>query len=159
MNLWQGNFFFIATVFVLFSSLSLFLGMLPVLKSVFHSFGFNSNTNSTVNFKKGGISRGLIVFQYAFSIALIISVIVISRQTNYALKNGMGVKENNVIVFESVHASLQEKFELFKNELLQHNSIQSVTAMMEPPGGEANDMFPFELEGTMLRANTKKLVR
>jgi putative ABC transport system permease protein len=30
---------------------------------------------------------------------------------------------------------------------MKYNSIQSVSAMMEPPGGEANDMFPFEMEG------------
>jgi putative ABC transport system permease protein len=46
-----------------------------------------------------------------------------------------------------VHASIQQKFEVFKAELLKHNSIESVSAMLEPPGGEANDMFQFEMEG------------
>jgi len=57
------------------------------------------------------------------------------------------VQEENIVVFESVHASIQQRFETFKQELLKYNSIQSVSAMMEPPGGEANDMFEFELEG------------
>src|SRR5690606_32988895 len=97
--------------------------------------------------KSGGISHGLIVFQFAISIALIIAVLVISRQTDFAYKNGMGVQENNIICMEMVHANIQQKFEVFKTELLKYNSIQSVSAMMEPPGGEANDMFAFELEG------------
>jgi putative ABC transport system permease protein len=127
--------------------LSLFFGMLPVLKSVFSSLKFNAGEKTRLTVKSGGISNGLIVFQFAISIALIIAVLVISRQTNFAYKNGMGVQENNIICMESVHSDIQQKFEVFKKELLKYNSIQSVSAMMEPPGGEANDMFPFEMEG------------
>ena len=147
LNLINGNFFFIALLIFAFSILSLIFGMLPVLKSVFGNFNFQSNEKSPLTNKSGGISRGLIIFQYAFSIALIIAVIVISRQTNFAYKNGMGVQENNIVCLPTVHANIQQKFEVYKAELLKYNSIQTVSAMMEPPGGEANDMFPFELEG------------
>jgi len=34
-----------------------------------------------------------------------------------------------------------------KEKLLKYQSIESVLTMLEPPGGEANDMFPFEMEG------------
>ena len=147
MNLLYGNFFLIALLIFIFSILSLIFGMLPVLKSVFATFSFRGIEKNPLVLKNGGISRGLIVFQYAFSIALIIAVFVISRQTNYAYKNGMGVQENNIACLPTVHANIQQKFELFKTELLKYNSIQTVSAMMEPPGGEANDMFPFEMEG------------
>ena len=147
LNLLKNNLPAIILIVSLFGFLSLALGMLPVVKSAFTSFKLKNTTESKVVLGRGGISRGLLVFQYAFSIALIISVIVISRQTSHALKNGLGVQENNIVIFESVHANLQQKFEVFKNELLKLNSIQSVSAMMEPPGGEANDMFPFEMEG------------
>ena len=147
LNLLHGNTLFIVFLVLFFSLLSLFLGMLPVLKSVFSLFHFNASEKNLLAVKSGGFSRGLIVFQYAFSIALISAVLVISRQTNFAYKNGMGVQENNIICLESVHANIQQKFEVFKEELLKYNSIQSVSAMMEPPGGEANDMFAFELEG------------
>ncbi len=59
----------------------------------------------------------------------------------------MGVQENNIVCLPTVHANIQQKFEVFKAELLKFNSIKTVSAMMEPPGGEANDMFPFEMEG------------
>ena len=59
----------------------------------------------------------------------------------------MGVKENNLICFENVHSNVQQKFEVFKAELLKYNSIEFVSAMLEPPGGEANDMFQFTMEG------------
>ena len=147
LNLIQENLFSIALIFMLFLGLSLFFGMLPILKSVFNTISLSVNKNTSPTFKRNGVNRALIVFQYAFSIALIISVIVISHQTNFAMKNGLGVQEDNVICFESVHASQQQKFGTLKEELLQYNSIQSVSAMLETPGGEANDMFPFELEG------------
>ena len=147
LNLLHDNYSTLALLIFSFSMLSLIFGMLPVLKSVFGSLSIRQNSNTSVTIGKGGINRGLIVFQYAFSIALIIAVIVISRQTNYAFKNSLGVQEENIVVFESVHASIQQRFETFKQELLKYNSIQSVSAMMEPPGGEANDMFEFELEG------------
>ena len=147
LNLLSGNEFLVFLLILIFSGLSLFFGMLPVLKSVFASLRSGWRKSSIATLQQNGISRVLIVFQYAFSIALIIAVIVISRQTNYAFKNSLGTNENNLVCFESVHASIQQKFGLFKEELLKYNSIESVSAMMEPPGGEANDMFPFEMEG------------
>ncbi|WP_346857306.1 ABC transporter permease [uncultured Draconibacterium sp.] len=158
LNLLAGNLalvFIVVTVFILFS---VSFGMLPVLKPVFSAMKSGRN-NSNTKQNQGGINRGILVFQYAFSIALIISVIVISRQTNFAFKSGMGAGEDNIIVFESVHASLQQKFEILKEELLKYNSIQSVSAMMEPPGGEANDMFAFELEGYTPNEQNEKYER
>ncbi len=146
LNLLNGNFIFSASLILVFSGLTLGFGMLPVLKSVFSSISLGENGGSSQSFKRHGVSRVLIVFQYAFSIALIVTVIVISRQTDYALKSSLGVQEDNVICFESVHASIQQKFDIFKEQLLQYNSIETVSAMLEPPGGEANDMFPFEME-------------
>jgi len=146
LNLLANNFPLALAVILAFTVLSVSFGMLPMLKPVFSSMKAVRKSSNTSK-KQGGINRGILVFQYAFSIALIISVIVISRQTNFAFKNGMGVQQENIVVFESVHASIQQKFEILKAELMKYNSIQSVSAMMEPPGGEANDMFPFELEG------------
>ncbi len=147
MNLLQGNFLFMGLLIFGFTILSLVFGMVPVLRSVFANFKFRSSESSALIVKNGGISRGLIVFQYAFSIALIIAVIVISCQTDFAYKNGMGVQENNIVCLPAVHANIQQKFGILKTELLKYNSIKTVSAMMEPPGGEANDMFSFEMEG------------
>jgi putative ABC transport system permease protein len=94
-----------------------------------------------------GISKSIIVLQYAISIALIVAVIVIHRQANYAIERGMGVETDNLICFQYVHTDVQRRFEVFKEELLKYNSVQFVSAMLEPPGGEANDMFQFSMEG------------
>jgi putative ABC transport system permease protein len=146
LNLFKGNAHLILSVIVLFGLLSILSGILPLLKQelINAKSGLNQNKNKL---NRKGVSKGLIVLQYAISIALIVAVFVIQRQTNYALDSSMGVKENNLICFENVHSNVQQKFELFKAELLKYNSIEFVSAMLEPPGGEANDMFQFSMEG------------
>lgn len=121
----------ISLLVIVFVILVLLSSLLPFLKRI----------------KGRGISRSLIVIQYTISIALIIAVLVIQRQTDYAFKKSMGSQNENLICFVNVHTSIQGDFEIFKQELLKYNSVQSVSAMMDPPGGEANDMFPFEMEG------------
>jgi putative ABC transport system permease protein len=146
LNLFQGNTPFILSVMVLFVLLSILSGILSLLEQEISNVksGLNQNKN---NFNRKGVSKSLIVLQYTISIALIVTVFVIRRQTNFALDSSMGVKENNLICFEDVHSNVQQKFEIFKAELLKYNSIEFVSAMFEPPGGEANDMFQFTMEG------------
>ena len=78
---------------------------------------------------------------------LIVAVFVIRKQTSYALEQSMGSKNENLICLRDLHTSIQKNFKVFKEELLKYNSVKSVSAMFEPPGGEANDMFEFEMEG------------
>ncbi|MBN2634801.1 MAG: ABC transporter permease, partial [Prolixibacteraceae bacterium] len=145
INLFNGNLGVIVSTIILFSLFGTLSGLQPVLKqSIAKIYRSDRNLIKTANIP---VSRGIIITQYSLGIILISSVFVISRQTNFALTNSMGNKEDNIICFESVHANIQQKFEVFKAELLKHNTIESVSAMMEPPGGEANDMFGFELEG------------
>ncbi|QGY44617.1 FtsX-like permease family protein [Maribellus comscasis] len=147
LNLLNGNTFSVAVIVLLFNLSALIPGMTPVLNFDSSSFRIRTKRNASPKMAKGRVSSALIIFQYGFSIALIVSVIVISKQTKYALNSSIGVNEDNIVCFESVHSSIQQKFKVLKEELLKYNSIESVSAMMEPPGGEANDMFPFEMEG------------
>ncbi|MFA9389996.1 MAG: ABC transporter permease [Prolixibacteraceae bacterium] len=146
INLLEGNVGLICSVLLIFSVLGIFAGLQPVWKQNFRKF-YHKTSSNLLNKDSIFVSKGIIVTQFTLAIALIVSVMVISRQTNYALDHSMGVKENNIICFESVHASVQQKFEVFKAELLKYNTIESVSAIMEPPGGEANDIFHFEMEG------------
>jgi putative ABC transport system permease protein len=146
LNLFYGNVPLILSIIALFGLISILSGILMMLKQ--ETSGLRPGLNQyKVRFKRRGVSKSLIVLQYTISIALIVAVFVIRRQTNYALDSSMGVRENNLICFEDVHSNVQQKFELFKAELLKYNSIEFVSAMLEPPGGEANDMFQFTMEG------------
>lgn len=147
VDLFKGNWFFMIMCFVSFGFLSILLGLLPLLKQGIASVVTSTNYNDSIIFRRKGISKGIIVVQYTISILLIIAVLVIHRQTAYAMDKSMGAGNDNLICFEDVHTDLQLKFELFKEELMKYGSIESVSAMLEPPGGEANDMFEFTLEG------------
>ncbi len=147
INLLEGNWLIATIVVFVFSVLGIFAGIQPVFKQNFGRIGAGSNRFEALKTKSVAVNKGIIIFQYTFAIILIAAVLIITRQTNYALNSSMGVQEDNVICFESVHADIQQKFDVFKSELQKYNSIESVSAMLEPPGGEANDMFSFELEG------------
>lgn len=142
INLLQANTWSVIAIILIFSFLSLLAGVQPALKKK-----FNKQVSGKIFHNGVVFNRGIIVVQFAFAIVLIVAVIVISRQTMFALNQSMGAQNSNLICFKSVHTDVQKKFELFKTELLRHNTVESVSAMMEPPGGEANDMFAFELEG------------
>lgn len=156
LNLFTGNTTFILSVVVLFSILGILFGILPLQKqSIINIESLSDYKKSKNNLRRKGISKSIIVLQYTISIGLIVAVFVIRRQTNYALDSSMGVETNNVICFEDVHSNVQNKFEVFKEELLKYNSIESVSAMFEPPGGEANDMFQFKMDGYITNETNK----
>jgi putative ABC transport system permease protein len=154
VDLFRNNPLLILVLVVIFCALSFLAGLYPALKQNFQKRLKKSHT-SLADTRSVFVSKGIIITQLTFAIILIATVIGITRQVNFALNNSLGMKQQNSICFESVHANVQEKFGVFKNELLKHASIQSVSAMLEPPGGEANDMFPFEMEGFPLNADTK----
>jgi putative ABC transport system permease protein len=147
LDLFSGNTHLILSVIILFGLFVILAGILPILKQVINNVKPFTGYNGNNNLKRKGISKSIIVLQYTISIALIVAVIVIRNQTNFALRSSMGFNNNNMICFENVFSNVQQKFEVFKEELLKYNSIESVSAMLEPPGGEANDMFEFKMEG------------
>ncbi len=147
LNLFTGNTLFVLSIVVLFGLFGIMSGILPLIKQKISNIKPSSYNKNKDNLRRKGISKSIIVLQYTISIGLIVAVFVIHRQTNYALDSSMGVETNNLICFEEVHSNVQNKFEVFKEELLKFNSIKYVSAMFEPPGGEANDMFQFKMEG------------
>jgi putative ABC transport system permease protein len=155
LNLFTGNMLIILTVMLLFSLLGVLSGILPEISQGISKIRSSADYNYSTNFRRKGINKSLIVLQYTISIALIVAVLVISRQTTFALNSSMGVEDSNLICFENVHSNVQLKFGLFKEELLKYNSVQSVSAMLEPPGGEANDMFQFKMEGYIPKKSKK----
>jgi putative ABC transport system permease protein len=146
-NLFTGNMSLIFSVVLMFGLIGILSGVLPFIKQRVSNIKFSPDYEKKIIIKRKGISKSIIVFQYTISIALIIAVIVIRLQTNYALKSSMGATDNDLICFEDVHSNVQAKFGVFKEELLKYDSIESISAMLEPPGGEANDMFEFKMEG------------
>jgi putative ABC transport system permease protein len=155
MNLIAGNVASIIVVIAVFSTLNIFAGILPVLSRVISQLRLKSTYKERLGQKTKEMSKSLIVVQFAFSIILIVSVLIISRQTDFLLKNSLGNQSGNIISIEPVGGKLQ----LFKEEILKYSSIESVSAMFEEFGGETNDMFRFNLEGYKVDAQYKDFDR
>ena len=147
LDLLQGNLGFAIAIALVFSLLSILSGILPLMRQFVRRIRTMTDVNSGIIYRKRGVSKGLIVAQFTVSIALIVAVFVIHRQTVFALENSLGKEDPDLICLPGVHQLVQQKFADFKDELLKYGSIASVSAMMESPGDDANDMFSFTMEG------------
>jgi len=147
LNLMKGNGAFIAIIIALFGCLIILTSLLVLLKPKVNRSPKEAFFQNYALMYRRRVSKSLIVLQYGISTALIIAVIVMIRQMNFALETSMGKDTGELICFEDMHSDVQTEFGIFKQELLKYQSVRSVTAMLDPPGGEANDMFAFEMEG------------
>lgn len=90
----------------------------------------------------GGISlrKGLIVFQFAASIALIAGTLVVYRQLQYMRNQQLGINIDQTMVVEGAQTPIDSlymgSFEPFKNTVLALPQVKSLTASSSVPGDE-----------------------
>ncbi len=80
------------------------------------------------------LRNGLVVFQFAISICLIISTIVVFNQLNFISNKKLGFDKEHVVTIENAFV-LQQKTEAFKDELARLPGVVSVGSTSEMPGG------------------------
>ena len=87
--------------------------------------------------KKSGawLRNGLVVFQFAASIAMIVSTLVVFSQMGFIANKKLGFQKEQVFVLHNAFA-LQGKTEAFKQELLNIEGVESVGGTSEMPGGQ-----------------------
>lgn len=147
LDLLKGNILFLLLMLAGIGVAGFVSGFFPQIQSYLRILLASARKTSGGLIRKRSLNKGLIVFQYAIAIVLIVSVLVIQRQTSYALQSGMGAENSGIICMRSTHSSIVEKFPEFKNALLKFPSISYVSGMLDPPGSDANDKFRFFLEG------------
>ena len=81
------------------------------------------------------LRNGLVIFQFAISVILIISTIVVNNQMNYMLGNKLGFKKDHVIVVERTDL-VDDQFAAFKNELLGISGVESASGTSTMPGNQ-----------------------
>uniref|UniRef100_UPI0032165476 ABC transporter permease n=1 Tax=uncultured Draconibacterium sp. TaxID=1573823 RepID=UPI0032165476 len=72
------------------------------------------------------IRKGLIVFQFVLSILIIIGTITVSKQLKFIQSTNLGYDKEHVICVP-VKGDINNKYEAFKNELLQSTSVLNVS--------------------------------
>lgn len=81
------------------------------------------------------LRNGLVIFQFAISVILIISTIVVNRQMNYMLGNKLGFKKDHVIVVERTDL-VEDQLQAFKNELLSVSGVDLASGASTMPGNQ-----------------------
>ncbi|MEM8927512.1 MAG: FtsX-like permease family protein [Bacteroidota bacterium] len=83
--------------------------------------GLRGERKSTTSFRKG-----LVVLQFALSILLIVSALVIQNQVDYVNKKDLGIAKDHMV---SIHQdeNITKKYKVLKNELLASEGIVDVT--------------------------------
>ncbi len=76
--------------------------------------------------------RGLVVFQFALSMLMIVGTMVVYRQLQYIQTKNLGYDRDNLIRIRS-EGELGQKFLLFKERLTRMAGIQSVTFLQTNP--------------------------
>jgi putative ABC transport system permease protein len=90
--------------------------------------------------------KGLVVFQFALSILLIIGTIVISRQVNYIQSVNLGYDRENLI-YIPLEGDLTPKYATFKERALSMPGIKMVSRITQVPTSINNGTSGVEWEG------------
>jgi putative ABC transport system permease protein len=85
-----------------------------------------------------GLRKGLVVFQFALSIILIVGTLVIQDQLHFLRNQRLGFDDEQVIVLPLNGDDLRERTETLKEALLQHGDVLSASAVSNVPGGRFN---------------------
>lgn len=89
--------------------------------------------NQTKNNQGNYLRNGLLVFQFAVSIALISGILFINRQNKYLNNLNPGFEKDHII-YASINERIQENIQSFKNEIGQISGISGITFSSEPLG-------------------------
>ena len=86
------------------------------------------------------LRKGLIVFQFAASIALVVGTAVVFQQVQYMRQQNIGVDIEQTLVLEGPNAVLDSlyggQYQPFKNDILGIPGVKSITASAYVPGDE-----------------------
>jgi ABC-type antimicrobial peptide transport system permease subunit len=114
-----------------FAGITLLTGLLSGSYPAFYLSGFNpirvlksalpSGTKGDALFRKG-----LVVFQFALSIALIVSTLHITKQINYMQNARLGYDREN-LVYLPIEGEMRSKLDLFRNEAAKIQGIAGLS--------------------------------
>jgi putative ABC transport system permease protein len=88
--------------------------------------------------KTGVLRHVLIIFQFAVSIALVISTAILYQQMKYIRNFDLGFNEEQVVVVEITDPILRTNYRPFKNRVLQIPTVISASAALSAPADLIN---------------------
>lgn len=95
--------------------------------------------------RSGWLRKGLVVFQFAASVILIVSTLMIQRQMHFIQHANLGFEREQVVVLDFGEA-LEERYETIKQAFMQHSGILGASAADNIPTRGVSDFY-FKPEG------------
>ncbi|HXL54990.1 MAG TPA: ABC transporter permease, partial [Chitinophagaceae bacterium] len=83
-------------------------------------------------------TKSLVTFQFALSIILIVSTIIIVQQTKFMVNKNPGFNKENVVVINASETNPDKIFPLFKQAMLNFSSIEGVASAAAGLGAGQN---------------------
>jgi len=93
------------------------------------------------------LRNGLVVFQFAISVVLIISTIMVNRQMNFMLSEKLGFRKDHIVTIERTDL-LDLQTTAFKTELARIPGVESVTGTSAVPNGKGFFGLTFQPVGS-----------
>ena len=96
--------------------------------------------------------KGLIVLQFAVSIALIIATFLSSKQIHFLLNKELGFRKDAILTFNTPFLAPESQQVLLKNELQRLSEVHVISSHNRPPasGGYNTTNFRYEKEGEIV---------
>jgi putative ABC transport system permease protein len=140
--------FFISSgdTWVIVFSLVLVTGLLAGLYPAFYLTAYKAIStlkgNLSNSLSSGAIRKALVVTQFVISIALVISVLVISNQISFMQSKNLGFSQEQKILIPFHSTDAREKLALFKSGLQSKIEVSSVGGACYYPGQNVSESLP-----------------
>jgi len=116
-------------------SLVTFIGIVAGVYPAFYLSSFHPvrilKGSTVVTSGRNALRQLLVVFQLGFAIMLMVSVVVINKQIQFAQNREVGYDKNHLI-YHSITGDLAKNYQAYKNELLSSGVATSVTQTSSP---------------------------
>ncbi len=106
----------------------------------------------------GGIRSTLVVFQFAISVFLIVSTLVVFQQLQFIQGKDLGYTKDRILIIQDVDAA-GNQIQSFKNEVEQLSAVENVTLSSYYPTPSNRSDSSFFQEGKMEQENAIQMQR
>ena len=146
---------FLTAVFLVALVTSVIAGSYPAFLLARLKPALTLKGNATASLTGSGLRKALVVFQFALSVILIFTAVVMRQQTSFLLNKDLGYDKENII---NIWVNHDPDFPLstFKSEIVQHSSIVGAAYGGASPmevNGSAEVKWPTKTSGDPMLLN------